>query len=299
MAPISCTLGKRQVLSGSTSLPARKQRLYLSLLNTSAFARTATLLHTSQSRLLHLQPEDLVGQDHLASSTASTCTSERLTMCASCHKESTQSGPSMSSRDSHCPVCLQTATFPVQTNCGHLFCANCLLTYWRHGSWLDAVSCPLCRQKVSVLCNLFKESRSDQQSKKVLGEITDYNKRYSGAPRRVTDYLCDAPLLLQLLARNCLGTMGGLVWLFLFRVALCCVGTVVSISSSPSVDSAPSSTPLETDPSLCGLLGVLDDLVVVILLLLCVINVNQQIAPDGGRHSPNRTTSQGVMGSSL
>uniref|UniRef100_A0A3B5RBT4 Si:dkey-183n20.15 n=1 Tax=Xiphophorus maculatus TaxID=8083 RepID=A0A3B5RBT4_XIPMA len=213
--------------------------------------------------------------------------------------ESTQSGPSMSSRDSHCPVCLQTATFPVQTNCGHLFCANCLLTYWRHGSWLDAVSCPLCRQKVSVLCNLFKESRSDQQSKKVLGEITDYNKRYSGAPRRVTDYLCDAPLLLQLLARNCLGTMGGLVWLFLFRVALCCVGTVVSISSSPSVDSAPSSTPLETDPSLCGLLGVLDDLVVVILLLLCVINVNQQIAPDGGRHSPNRTTSQGVMGSSL
>ncbi|XP_008405526.1 E3 ubiquitin-protein ligase RNF170 [Poecilia reticulata] len=283
------------MLSGSTSLPARKRRLYLSLLNTSAFTRTATLLRTSQSRLLHLHPEDQGGQDHPQLRPAQ---NKRLTMHASCHKESTQSRPSMSSRDSHCPVCLQTATFPVQTNCGHLFCANCLLTYWRHGSWLDAVSCPLCRQKVNVLCNLFKESRSDQQSKKVLGEITDYNKRYSGAPRRVTDYLCDAPLLLQLLARG-LGTMGSLVWLFLFRVALCCVGTVVSISSSPSVDPAPSSTPLETDPSLCGLLGVLDDLVVVVLLLLCVINVNQQIAPDGGRHSPNRSTSQEVMGSSL
>lgn len=40
--------------------------------------------------------------------------------------------------------------------------------------------------QVSVLCNLFSESRSDRQSKEVLGEITDYNKRYSGARRRVS-----------------------------------------------------------------------------------------------------------------
>lgn len=40
--------------------------------------------------------------------------------------------------------------------------------------------------QVSVLCHLFNESRSDRQSKEVLGEITDYNKRYSGAPRRVS-----------------------------------------------------------------------------------------------------------------
>uniref|UniRef100_A0A3Q0RER6 Si:dkey-183n20.15 n=1 Tax=Amphilophus citrinellus TaxID=61819 RepID=A0A3Q0RER6_AMPCI len=163
-----------------------------------------------------------------------------------------------------------------------------------HGSWLDAISCPLCRQKVSVLCHLFNESRSDQQSKEVLGEITAYNKRYSGAPRRLTDYLCDAPLLLQLLVRG-LGTIGGLVWLFLFRVALCCVGTVMSISSSP-LDA--SSSNLETDSSLCGLLEVLDDLVVVILLLICVININQQITPERG-HPANAATSQGVMGDSL
>lgn len=116
-------------------------------------------------------------------------------------------------------------------------------------------------------------------------------------PFQVKDYLCDAPLLLKLLTRG-LGTMGGLVWLFLFRVALCCVGTVVSISS-PCEETLPTSSgALETDPSLCGLLGVLDDLVVVILLLLCVINVNQQIAPEGGSSS-NGTTSQGVRGSSV
>lgn len=26
--------------------------------------------------------------------------------------------------------------------------APCLIAYWKHGSWLDAISCPLCRQKV-------------------------------------------------------------------------------------------------------------------------------------------------------
>uniref|UniRef100_A0A8C5DB16 E3 ubiquitin-protein ligase RNF170-like n=2 Tax=Gouania willdenowi TaxID=441366 RepID=A0A8C5DB16_GOUWI len=181
----------------------------------------------------------------------------------------------------HCPVCLQMASFPVQTNCGHVFCAPCLMTYWRHGSWLDAISCPLCRQKVSLLCPLFNDSRSDQQSEIVLGEITDYNKRYSGAPRGITDYLCDAPFLLLLLARG-LGTRRGLVWMFLFRVALCCVGTVVSISSPTLENLSSSSTHRESHPhpSLWGLLGLLDDLVVVILLLICVINVNQQMAPE-------------------
>ncbi|KAJ6662600.1 hypothetical protein lerEdw1_011737 [Lerista edwardsae] len=26
--------------------------------------------------------------------------------------------------DLSCPICLQTATFPVETNCGHLFCGE-------------------------------------------------------------------------------------------------------------------------------------------------------------------------------
>lgn len=93
--------------------------------------------------------------------------------------------------------------------------------------------------------------------------------------------------------------MGGLVWLFFFRVALCCVGTMVSISSPPLEPRSSTDNPLETDPSLCGLLGVLDDLVVVILLLICVININQQMAPERGGQHGNATTSQEVMRSSL
>lgn len=102
---------------------------------------------------------------------------------------------------------------------------------------------------------------------------------FSPTPLQVTDYLYDAPILLQLLARG-VGTMGGLVWLFFLRVALCCLGTVVALSDSPLETIPSTESSLETTPSLCGLLGVLDDLVVVVLLLTCVININQQMAPE-------------------
>lgn len=66
--------------------------------------------------------------------------------------------------------------------------------------------------------------------------------------------------------------------------------------SSPSLEPLSSTDkPLETDPSLCGLLGVLDDLVVVILLLICVININQEMAPE---RRVQRTSSGGAMGAS-
>lgn len=205
----------------------------------------------------------------------------------SCAEDSHVSG---AARDLHCPVCLQGATFPVKTNCGHSFCAPCLISYWKHGAWLDAINCPLCRQKVNALCHLFPERCSDWQQREVLNHIQDYNKRYSGAPRRVTDYLYDAPLFLHLLIRG-LGNIGGLVWLFLLRVAVCCFGAAMSVAS-PLEGSSSSSGPLR------GALGLLDDLVVVCLLLICLININQQMAPDNTT-ARNHTATHSVLTNTL
>ncbi|XP_075280512.1 E3 ubiquitin-protein ligase RNF170 [Opisthocomus hoazin] len=172
--------------------------------------------------------------------------------------------------DFSCPICLQTATLPVETNCGHLFCGSCLITYWKHGPWLAAITCPLCRQKVVLLDNISCEKQQDKPSKQIVHDIRDYNKRFSGQPRPFADYLYDTPLFLTLALRG-IFTWGGLVWIFFLRVAVCSFGTIVCLSS-----------PFDTKPGpLCRTLGTADDMVVVSLLLICMINICQQIASNG------------------
>lgn len=51
----------------------------------------------------------------------------------------------------NCPVCLGIVENSVQTNCGHRFCAQCVLEYWRHDQWPRPTRCPVCRRTVSTI----------------------------------------------------------------------------------------------------------------------------------------------------
>ncbi|XP_011937365.1 PREDICTED: E3 ubiquitin-protein ligase RNF170 isoform X1 [Cercocebus atys] len=85
--------------------------------------------------------------------------------------------------DMYCPICLHQASFPVETNCGHLFCGACIIAYWRYGSWLGAISCPICRQTVTLLLTVFGEDDQSQDVVRLHQDINDYNRRFSGQPR--------------------------------------------------------------------------------------------------------------------
>ncbi|XP_016379531.1 E3 ubiquitin-protein ligase RNF170 isoform X1 [Sinocyclocheilus rhinocerous] len=88
--------------------------------------------------------------------------------------------------DMSCPVCLQQALLPVETNCGHLFCGPCIVAYWRYGTWLGSISCPICRQTVTLLFPLFRDTGGAQvEPALILRDIHDYNRRFSGQPRSV------------------------------------------------------------------------------------------------------------------
>jgi len=43
-----------------------------------------------------------------------------------------------------CAICLNQASFPTLTPCGHLFCANCIATYFA-----TTTKCPLCRAELT------------------------------------------------------------------------------------------------------------------------------------------------------
>lgn len=165
--------------------------------------------------------------------------------------------------DNQCPICLIEPHFPIETNCGHLFCANCIVVYWRQGSWTGAVRCPVCRQQVTLLLRCFTDSeiaepeRSERNN--LLREINDYNRRFSGEPRPWLDYVWDLPTLLRHLTSEFF-TLGGLMYMFRIRVVLCFLAALMYLIS-----------PLDMIPeAMFGILGLLDDLFVVLLLAVYV-----------------------------
>ena len=34
----------------------------------------------------------------------------------------------------NCPICIAETVLPYETNCGHIFCGNCIVQYWRHAT---------------------------------------------------------------------------------------------------------------------------------------------------------------------
>ncbi|KAF6084829.1 ring finger protein 170 [Phyllostomus discolor] len=97
--------------------------------------------------------------------------------------------------DMHCPICLHQASCPVETNCGHLFCGTCIIAYWRYGSWLGAISCPICRQTVTLLLPVFSDHDQSQDVVSLHQDINDYNRRFSGQPRSSLAPLVYSPSL--------------------------------------------------------------------------------------------------------
>ncbi|XP_015743003.1 E3 ubiquitin-protein ligase RNF170 [Python bivittatus] len=159
--------------------------------------------------------------------------------------------------DMSCPVCLQQASFPIETNCGHLFCGSCIIAYWRCGSWLGAIHCPICRQTVTLFLPLFDEGQED--AAQVLHDVGDYNRRFSGQPRSIMERIMDLPTLLRHAFRE-MFSVGGLFWMFRIRIFLCLLGALLYLAS-----------PLDFLPeALFGILGFLDDFFVVFLLLIYI-----------------------------
>ncbi|XP_068090372.1 E3 ubiquitin-protein ligase RNF170-like [Hyperolius riggenbachi] len=160
--------------------------------------------------------------------------------------------------DMSCPVCLQQATFPVETNCGHLFCGPCIMAYWRYGSWLGAISCPICRQTVTLLFPLFQIAEQ-QDAQDLFQEVNHYNRRFSGQPRSLMERIMDLPTLLRHAFRE-MFSVGGLFWMFRIRIILCLLGAFFYLVS-----------PLDIIPeALFGILGFMDDFFVLFLLLIYI-----------------------------
>jgi len=161
-----------------------------------------------------------------------------------------------------CAICLDQASFAVETNCSHVYCGDCLLEVWRRSSQLSATSCPYCRQRITLILPYFSLEERDsadpadaEKKEKILVELSTYNRRYSGEPRSLMEQIRDLPMLLRhLLARLYSGE--GLHLAFQLRIVVMAALWLLYLLS-----------PLDLIPeAVFGFIGLLDDLVIFLMI---------------------------------
>ncbi|XP_037088113.1 E3 ubiquitin-protein ligase RNF170-like [Pollicipes pollicipes] len=162
--------------------------------------------------------------------------------------------PSANSADSACPICLAGLSHVVETNCAHLFCADCFFAYYGHGSPLNPMKCPVCRQQLNCA-----ELESAEARLTARHNVAAYNRRFSGQPREWLEYIRDVPCLLRHLCLEFFSE-GGLLLMFRVRVVACFVTAVMYLLS-----------PLDIVPeAFFGMLGLFDDIFIAVLVVLYV-----------------------------
>ncbi|KAJ6696869.1 hypothetical protein OIU85_003246 [Salix viminalis] len=50
-----------------------------------------------------------------------------------------------------CSICHGHFKIACQANCSHWFCGDCIMLVWHHGSVLQPCKCPLCRRQITLL----------------------------------------------------------------------------------------------------------------------------------------------------
>ncbi|CAG5120874.1 unnamed protein product [Candidula unifasciata] len=173
-----------------------------------------------------------------------------------------------------CPICLGTAVFAVETNCGHIYCGRCIITYWQHQSILGPVRCPSCRTQVSLLLLNFtsqEHAAESEERQDVIDKINQYNRRFSGAPRTIQEYFQDLPTLLRH-AFHEFFSLGGLMWMFRFRIGILVLAAFLYLIS-----------PLDILPEgALGIVGFLDDIFIIFLVAIYISIIYRQVVASRG-----------------
>ncbi|KAH7846563.1 hypothetical protein Vadar_015477 [Vaccinium darrowii] len=90
-------------------------------------------------------------------------------------------GKEIPPNDDVCPICFGDYTIPCKTNCGHWFCANCVIMFWSHGSKLLPCKCPICSETIAKLNPKASLTLStDDEVVEALKKVQEYNSLFEG-----------------------------------------------------------------------------------------------------------------------
>mmetsp|Transcript_98314 Transcript_98314/g.194802 ORF Transcript_98314/g.194802 Transcript_98314/m.194802 type:complete len:248 (-) Transcript_98314:59-802(-) len=169
-----------------------------------------------------------------------------------------------------CPICLHNLVIPVESSCGHWFCATCILAYWHasRSAFSTLVVCPCCRSDVTMffLDSRLETGRLLDDQAAAMREVNEYNLIAQRAPWTISRAISDTPVLLRRLILTVLSRRS-LVYLRRARILLhlmvgmiCLLLQLVYVAAP--VDVLPEGT--------LGVLGFLDDILLFLVFLVIV-----------------------------
>ncbi|XP_073146507.1 uncharacterized protein [Henckelia pumila] len=104
--------------------------------------------------------------------------------------------------DDVCPICFDKFSVPCRTNCGHWFCAGCIMQFWMYRSSIQQCKCPLC---CCIINNLAPETSQivlpTDDDVEVLKKVRQYNGLSLGGMRGLFQKVLALPLLMSRIFR--------------------------------------------------------------------------------------------------
>ncbi|KAH7833775.1 hypothetical protein Vadar_009616 [Vaccinium darrowii] len=97
--------------------------------------------------------------------------------------------------DDICPICFGNYNIPCKTNCGHWFCANCVLSFWAYRSKILRCKCPICSQSISKFTpEASLNLRTEDDVVEALKKVQGYNRLFAGGVHGLILRLRQLPL---------------------------------------------------------------------------------------------------------
>ncbi|KAL6517737.1 hypothetical protein OROMI_033438 [Orobanche minor] len=116
------------------------------------------------------------------------------------HYNAVDCDKNMPPADDVCPICFDRFTIPCRSNCGHWFCARCILHFWMFKTSIQPCKCPLCCRPITNL----KPETCDQPSDdvcEILNKVHQYNGLYISGMLGIFHRLLALPLIMRRIFR--------------------------------------------------------------------------------------------------
>ncbi|KAM7251307.1 hypothetical protein ACFE04_023190 [Oxalis oulophora] len=106
--------------------------------------------------------------------------------------------------DDCCAICFGNFTVACKSNCGHWYCAACILQYWNYAAASKPCKCPMCSR---FILNLTPESSLQgghhlEDVSKLLKDVDRYNRLFVGGIPGLLQKIYELPLLMKRVFRQ-------------------------------------------------------------------------------------------------